>query len=284
MAAAASSQAPGPSSSSRLTVAERRKMVLLGELPRDFLRLSVPVSPATAQGTVPYVLTTQQVVPLGVTQLAEHNLIQAQQAFYSFVPPNTRGRISITVVEAKLAKNYGLVRMDPYCRVRVGNAVFQTPTNFRGGRAPKWDRIINAYLPNGVESIYIQIYDERAFSNDECVAWAHIVLPSGVFNGEVIDDWYQLSGQQGDAREGVLNLILSFQPVEQNSRTSEVQRPQPKIERLSPGSVRITEEDIKELHNMFQSVDADVIRCILEEKRGDKDGAVNAILEMTTGQ
>lgn len=63
-------------------------------------------------------------------------------------------------MEAKLAKNYGLVRMDPYCRVRVGNAVFQTPTNFRGGRAPKWDRIINAYLPNGVESIYIQIYDE----------------------------------------------------------------------------------------------------------------------------
>lgn len=50
----------------------------MGELPRDFLRLSVPVSPATAQGTVPYVLTTQQVVPLGVTQLAEHNLIQAQ--------------------------------------------------------------------------------------------------------------------------------------------------------------------------------------------------------------
>lgn len=48
--------------------------------------------------------------------------------------------------------------------------------------------------------------------------------------------------------------------------------------------MRITEEDIKELHNMFQSVDADVIRCILEEKRGDKDGAVNAILEMTTGQ
>ncbi|VDN30499.1 unnamed protein product [Gongylonema pulchrum] len=161
-----------------------------------------------------------------------------------FVPPNTRGRISITVVEAKLVKNYGLVRMDPYCRIRVGNAVFETPTNTSGGKAPKWNRVINAYLPHGVESFYLQIFDERAFTVDQCIAWGLIVLPNGIFNGEVIDDWYQLSGQQ--------------QPM-----------------------VLFTEEEVNELHAMFPTVDTDVIKCILEEKRGNKDATVTAILEMT---
>lgn len=50
--------------------------------------------------------------------------------------------------------------MDPYIRLRVGNAVFETHTCVSGGKAPTWNRVINAYLPVGVESIYVQIFDE----------------------------------------------------------------------------------------------------------------------------
>ncbi|RCN28784.1 hypothetical protein ANCCAN_25470 [Ancylostoma caninum] len=50
--------------------------------------------------------------------------------------------------------------MDPYCRLRVGHAVFETQTKLSGGRSPVWNRTVHAYLPNGVESIYIQIFDE----------------------------------------------------------------------------------------------------------------------------
>lgn len=63
-------------------------------------------------------------------------------------------------MEAKLTKNYGFVRMDPYVRVRVGNTIFETPTAVNGGKTPTWNRTINAYLPNDVESIYLQIFDE----------------------------------------------------------------------------------------------------------------------------
>jgi toll-interacting protein len=37
---------------------------------------------------------------------------------------------------------------------------------------------------------------QRAFTVDERIAWAHVVIPQAVFNGEVIDDWYPLSGSQ----------------------------------------------------------------------------------------
>ncbi|KHN80097.1 Toll-interacting protein [Toxocara canis] len=262
---------PSSSKLQQTTAAERRKKLLLGELPPDFLRLAVPI----AAGGVQQPRAPVSVVITDPALAAQHNLIQAQHAFYSFVPPNTRGRISITVVEAKLAKNYGLVRMDPYCRIRVGNAVFETPTNISGGKAPKWNRIVNAYLPHGVESIYLQIYDERAFTVDECIAWAHVVLPSAVFNGEIIDDWYQLSGQQGDGKEGAINLIVSFSPVETTPTANpNAQQPQPQN---VPPPVLFTEEEVNELHVMFPSVDVDVIRCILEEKRGNKDATVGLV-------
>lgn len=65
--------------------------VLVGELPPHFLRLAVPIQ-----------------------QTAEPEIVQPRMV--SFVPPNTRGRLSVTILEANLVKNYGLVRMDPYCR------------------------------------------------------------------------------------------------------------------------------------------------------------------------
>uniref|UniRef100_A0A8R1XTH8 C2 domain-containing protein n=1 Tax=Onchocerca volvulus TaxID=6282 RepID=A0A8R1XTH8_ONCVO len=211
-AMASASTAPHSSSAklAQTVAAERRKKVFLGQLPVDFLRIAIP-SPTSVQRQ-----RQQSVVPFYIADpnlVVQQALLQAQHTFYSFVPPNTRGRISITVVEAKLVKNYGLVRMDPYCCVRVGNSVFETPRNFNGGKTPKWNRIINAYLPYGVESFYLQIYDEKAFTADECIAWAHIILPNGIFGGETIDDWYQLSGQQGEGKEGVINLITSFTPV-----------------------------------------------------------------------
>ncbi|KIH52083.1 hypothetical protein ANCDUO_17820 [Ancylostoma duodenale] len=76
------------------SVADRRRQVLVGELPPDFLRLIVPREQEA-------------------TSFPQQQLVYAGG---SFVPPNTRGRVSITIADANLVRNYGIVRMDPYCR------------------------------------------------------------------------------------------------------------------------------------------------------------------------
>lgn len=45
---------------------------------------------------------------------------------------------------------------------------------------------------------------------DELIAWTEIKLPEAVLSGETHEDWYPLSGKQGDGMEGMIDLVLSF--------------------------------------------------------------------------
>lgn len=71
-----------------------------------------------------------------------------------------RGRLQIDVLEARLTKNYGLVRMDPYVKLKLGNKVFETHTDNSGGKNPSWQKTILCQLPHNVDTLIIEIYDE----------------------------------------------------------------------------------------------------------------------------
>lgn len=121
--------------------------------------------------------------------------------------------IDISVVEAQLVKNYGLLRMDLYCKIRVGHMVCETQTCLNGAKNPKWDGVYQFSLKPGIDSFHLEIYDEKQFSLDEKIAWLYEPIPPEVFQGITVERWFTLSGRLGPNKEGSVLLVLSHKRV-----------------------------------------------------------------------
>lgn len=100
--------------------------------------------------------------PASGTRSAQN--LPAGPGMMTVVPANIHGRLTVTVAEAKLARNYGMSRMDPYCRVRVGHSVYETPTAANGAREPKWNKTFHVYLLKVSEKLRFSA-DRQALSN-----------------------------------------------------------------------------------------------------------------------
>lgn len=232
---------------------EVRSRLMLDGLPDYFLRISDPSEPASRN----------------------------QAAYGSCLLPIYVGHLRISIVEAKLVKNYGWISMSPYVRCRVGQNVFETTTASNGGLNPKWDRSVVCLLPKGISKITIEIYDERLFTSDVLVASVVIPLPKDVFEGCCIDDWYPLSGKQGENKEGKINVIISLVALQANpaalqmSSTNDTRRPS------QPSKPIDIDSAVEELNKIYPAMSPALIRTLLVDHNGDKHLTASILADMT---
>ena len=96
--------------------------ILVGQLPEDFLRIdgSAPDdAPVHGQSQ----LEIDQQLAASLQQQYDHQAHRRDQWASQY-----RAQLVITCVEAKLTKNYGLVNMNPYIRLRIGHTIYETKT------------------------------------------------------------------------------------------------------------------------------------------------------------
>jgi len=178
-----------------------------------------------------------------------------------------------------------------------------------------------SYLPAGVQTINVEIYDESAFTMDELIAYGTIQIPDAVFRNESVDGWFQLSGKQGEDKEGSVHLIISLMPIANilplqmamSSYTaasiggsSVVPAPQvvgygaaiPAYAVYSPNSATgailpprnaapmqlakpLTDEETKEIERMFPSLDPLVIQSVIEACGGRREVIIDSLLQIS---
>ncbi|QQP55691.1 Uncharacterized protein FKW44_000120, partial [Caligus rogercresseyi] len=182
-------------------------------------------------------------------------------------------QLTVTVVEAQLARNYGLTRMDPYCRLRVGHSLLRTPTISSGSKEPRWNETFHVILLPGTESIYIEIFDECTFTSDALIAQGSIGLPSNFPLAKVLDDWWPLSGREGPEKEGMIHIIYSINQV--MDQRLYLQAPAQPIQ-----IPKLSQDELDEYKKMFPNIDKDTFEAVYVACKGDKTATVNALLDM----
>lgn len=283
----------------------RKKAYVPKTLPKDFLRV---------------MLNEQQVNDQSDEELARRLQfgvrVNRPQQMHAV---NYRGRLQIDIIEAQLNKNYGLIKMDPYVRMTINGKVYETPTDYSGAKNPVWNKTIMCYVPIGVDMIKFEIFDEKSFTDDDLIAVVKFPLSESLFTSGFIDERLPLSGKLGEQKEGSINIRILFTSIDQLQRIEQANNtrhnlntipglhahppqaqrsPQPNVQlppdmdselnralqlsaRESASKSAYSEEDLKNLNEMFPSFDQEVIKSLLEANKGNKEATIESILQMS---
>lgn len=276
-----------------------RSRVMIGDLPADFLRI---------QFTQPIIHSPHGwAYPHAAPQVHHQN-------------PSFLGFFTLTIAEARLVKNsslLGLIKMDPYVTFRVGHVHYDTPTATSGGKNPQWKASYRINLFKGMDTIHLEVYDQRNFTEDSFIGECDIPIPQEVMQGETRQSWYPLFGRQTTANEnqGDILIIMSFLPARQpNPSTAATpatgeapktqsnsgagstaaasaspshqpreQLPTPLQHSSSvtpkPPPPPYTAEDVRSIEEMFPTTDRRYIIDLMDKNGGNKDLVVNQLLQ-----
>jgi toll-interacting protein len=303
----------------------RKKAFVPKFLPEDFLRVILNQKQVNENND--NALAQRLQYGLNTDPMEQYKYMRQQQQQQQQFRPRiandltfARGKLQIDIMEAKLTKNYGFTKMDPYVRLRLGTKVFETPTDYNGSKNPKWRKTVMCYLPFNVDMLHIEIFDEKSFMNDEMIAFVNYPLPDSLFNGIFLDEWIPLSGKLGEQKEGHINVQMMYTPINNsnnnfaqnalikrvntNKSTDEttsssassgnVSPPSSNSNIVQPRQVQLPPErsyssndtlnvslaDIAYIKEMFPTFDTEIVTSILESKNGNREATIETLLQM----
>lgn len=220
---------PPPSSAGNLRTFHGQP-ILVGQLPEDFLRIDGQAPGQAPSGNAghhqqQHHQPQQHRPPASQIEIDQQLAASLQQQYDHQAQRRAQwasqyqAQLVITVVEARLVKNYGLVNMNPYMRIRLGHTIFETKTSHKGGKNPKWNESIRCYLPTGIDTLSLEIYDECMLSSDDLVAWGTYQIPiqhltfAENATQNTFEETIVLSGKQGDDKEGIVLMVFTIKPI-----------------------------------------------------------------------
>eukprot|EP00056_Hartaetosiga_gracilis_P008900 m.127687 g.127687 ORF g.127687 m.127687 type:complete len:256 (-) comp13014_c5_seq4:2659-3426(-) len=112
----------------------------------------------------------------------------------------------VHVFKARLVKNYGLMKMDPYVRLFLGPNSGQTPISEKGGKEPRWNSRLDLPFPRESKMLEVEVYDSRTLG-DKKIAWMDLDVSTPNYLSQPEEKWYHLSGAHGD-KEGIILLSI----------------------------------------------------------------------------
>lgn len=207
------------------------------------------------------------------------------------------GILTIELLQARLAKNYGLMRMDPFCRFLVGRSQVDSAFCSNGGKEPRWNERLQIAVPPGYNTMTVEIFDHGALS-DKLIATGVIKLDALLAGGPPHEDWFPLSGQQGTDKEGQLNMHLTFTPPPPQAYYASplvpavpmYGYPMPMALPLPlpapapappPGPPPVSAVEVAQLCEMFPGLGRDVVETVLVANGGNRDATLTALLSLT---
>nr|AAW25785.1 SJCHGC01358 protein [Schistosoma japonicum] len=172
--------------------------------------------------------------------------------------------------------------MNLYCIIRIGDARFETQTSSRSGKHPIWNETFRCWLHDGVDKLSLEIVSENIFSSSQ-VAHAVIAFPRSLYDGIALNQWFELSGQQGENLEGSINLIFQCRkvPVNLPLLQSTPLYCQPRLGVVGDMQVLpkpISTEEVQSIHEIFPSVEEDTIRSLLATHHGNREIVISELL------
>ena len=248
---------------------------------------------------------TSEEAQMAQDALLAQSLMAEQRQIIKQPPRNTYKQVTIIKVDrAELVKNYGMVKMDPYCKITIEQSVFETPSCYSASTKPVWNRIIRCPTQSIIRSFLIEVMDENQFYADSRIAFCHVELTEEMMQSQEFHTLtLPLSGEQGEGKEGFLFVQVKVQDVEklqseimaQMELAASVTHPPVSSEssNSTPASGPDTVDDesevqyvptldeIKQLAEMFPTIEEQVIRSVLEATEGDMMNSINSMLSLT---